>query len=293
MSSSSKIVSAPTDSQDSLVLNNLAVSITITKGCLRYHDSIEPVLSQLDMTIPAKQWTCILGRSGCGKTSLLRYLAGLLDQQVVWSGACAIDTNQQPLADLSNQIAYMAQQDLLLPWLSVLDNVTLSSKFGVTTSTVDSKVMSKASTDKALTLLAKVGLADNANHYPQQLSGGMRQRVALARTLMQDKPVVLMDEPFSALDAVTRYRLQDLAGELLADKTVVLITHDPQEAIRLADHIYIMQGTPASAEYLSVPKSATPRQFDAECAQLQQQIMSCLAKEYRDESDGESGVGYE
>lgn len=267
MSSSSQVMLEPEDSK-----NSLTVNMTITNGYLRYNDSIDPVLSNLNMAMPAGQWTCILGRSGCGKTSMLRYLAGLLDQQVTWSGALSISANNRELPDLSNQIAYMAQQDLLLPWLSVLDNVTLSSKFGAETS--------KSGQDKALILLAKVGLADNAHRFPQQLSGGMRQRVALARTLMQDKPVVLMDEPFSALDAVTRYRLQDLACELLKDKTVVLITHEPQEAIRLADHIYIMQGNPAGAERLQVPSTATPRPFDAECAQLQQQIMTCLAQEY-------------
>ncbi|GIC79444.1 ABC transporter ATP-binding protein [Moritella sp. F3] len=272
MSSSSQAVLAPTDNKNSLMVNDLAVNITIAKGYLRYHDSIDPVLSEFDMRIPARQWTCILGRSGCGKTSLLRYLAGLLDQQVTWSGECLVGANHQVLTDLNNQVAYMAQQDLLLPWLSVLDNVTLSSQFGAKPS--------KANKDKALSLLAKVGLADNANHFPQQLSGGMRQRVALARTLMQDKPVVLMDEPFSALDAVTRYRLQDLACALLKDKTVALITHDPQEAIRLADHIYIMQGTPASATQLQLPSSSTPRLYDAECAQLQQRIMRCLAQEF-------------
>lgn len=267
MSSSSQVMLEPEDSKNSLV-----VTMTITNGYLRYNDSIDPVLSKLNMAMPAGQWTCILGRSGCGKTSMLRYLAGLLDQQVTWSGALSISANNRELPDLSNQIAYMAQQDLLLPWLSVLDNVTLSSKFGAETS--------KEGKDKALNLLTKVGLADNAHRFPQQLSGGMRQRVALARTLMQDKPVVLMDEPFSALDAVTRYRLQDLACELLKDKTVVLITHEPQEAIRLADHIYIMQGNPAGAERLQVPSTATPRPFDAECAQLQQEIMTCLAQEY-------------
>ncbi|CED59638.1 ABC transporter, ATP binding protein [Moritella viscosa] len=252
--------------------DSLAVNIAIKNGYLHYNDSIDPVLNKLNMTVPARQWTCILGRSGSGKTSLLRYLAGLLDHKIMWSGELSVNANNLVQPDLTNQIAYMAQQDLLLPWLSVLDNVMLSSKFGTE--------KSAPKTDKALDLLAKVGLADNANRFPQQLSGGMRQRVALARTLMQDKPVVLMDEPFSALDAVTRYRLQDLACELLKDKTVVLITHEPQEAIRLADHIYIMQGKPAEAEYLQVPTSAKPRQFDAECAQLQQQIMTCLAQEY-------------
>jgi len=267
MSSASQVMCKPEDSKDSL-----AVNMTITKGYLRYNGRTEPVLSKLDMTITARQWTCILGRSGCGKTSLLRYLAGLLDQQVTWAGELSISANNRELPDLSNEIAYMAQQDLLLPWLSVLDNVILSSKFGADTDNSDK--------DKALTLLAKVGLADSADSFPQQLSGGMRQRVALARTLMQNKPVVLMDEPFSALDAVTRYRLQDLASELLKDKTVVLITHEPQEAIRLADNIYIMQGNPATAARLQAPATVKPRPFDAECAQLQQQIMTCLAQEY-------------
>ncbi|QUM76222.1 ABC transporter ATP-binding protein [Moritella sp. 24] len=261
-----------------------AMNISISNGRLRYSDSTAPVLQGLNITMLAGQWTCILGRSGCGKTTLLRHLAGLLNQKTEWSGdisvysALTIDSDLKskskpsPQLDLTQHIAYMAQQDLLLPWLSVLENVKLSSKFGDEASAGDTK--------KALDLLSKVGLADNADSLPQQLSGGMRQRVALARTLMQDKPVVLMDEPFSALDAVTRYRLQDLACELLKDKTVVLITHEPQEAIRLAHQIYIMQGAPASTAQLQVPTSATPRPFDAECAQLQQRIMTCLAQEY-------------
>ena len=125
-----------------------------------------------------------------------------------------------------------------------------------------------------------MGLGNEANHLPQQLSGGMRQRVALARTLMQDKPIVLMDEPFSALDAVTRHHLQNLAYQLLQDKTVVLITHDPQEAIRLANRLYIMQGRPAFTESLSLPASVTPRNFDAQCAELQQTIMDRLEQDY-------------
>ena len=260
-------------SQPTKSINQSAPSIDIHNASLRYNDSEQCVLSSLDMHIPAAQWTCILGRSGCGKSSLLRYLANLLDDKVQWSGLLSTSTH----IALHGQIAYMAQQDLLMPWLSVLDNVLLSEKFSQKKNRQQAKPPQR---EKAQQLLQQVGLSEQAHYLPQQLSGGMRQRVALARTLMQDKPVVLMDEPFSALDAVTRYRLQNLAYELLKNKTVVLITHDPQEAIRLANQLYIMQGQPAFAESLSVPTSAAPRQFDAQCAELQQTILNRLEQDY-------------
>jgi putative hydroxymethylpyrimidine transport system ATP-binding protein len=248
---------------------------------MQYIDSQAPTLQGINMQMPAGQWTCILGRSGCGKTSLLRHLAGLLDQKIVWSGSLLTDPSH---AELKDQVAYMAQQDLLMPWLSVLDNVLLSTRFGESAKTGFSVINTHKARDQkeqALALLEKVGLADNAHQLPEQLSGGMRQRVALARTLMQNKPVVLMDEPFSALDAVTRYRLQNLACTLLQDKTVVLITHDPQEAIRLAHQIYLLRGNPSTAEFLTRLSSSTPRVFDATGAQLQQRIMERL--EYDDD----------
>jgi putative hydroxymethylpyrimidine transport system ATP-binding protein len=254
-------------------VNIAAFSIDIAGGYLRYHDSAKATLAGVNIHIPGGAWTCILGRSGCGKSSLLRYLANLLADKVEWAGEIKVD----PECDSKDQVAYMAQQDLLMPWLSVLDNVMLSTKFGAEHWSTEQK---SQQFDKAQALLQKVGLGNEANHLPQQLSGGMRQRVALARTLMQDKPIVLMDEPFSALDAVTRYRLQNLAYQLLQDKTVVLITHDPQEAIRLANRLYIMQGKPAFAESLSLPVSETPRNFDTECAELQQTIMERLEHDY-------------
>jgi len=251
-----------------------APSITISNATLHYHNSEQATLAALNMEIPAAAWTCILGRSGCGKSSLLRYLANLLNEQVHFSGSLSISS---PL-DLQEQVAYMAQQDLLMPWLTVLDNVLLSEKFSANTK--KSQNDKKQQMNKAKQLLQQVGLADKATLLPQQLSGGMRQRVALARTLMQEKPIVLMDEPFSALDAVTRYRLQNLACELLKDKTVVLITHDPQEAIRLADRLYIMQGNPAFAEQLTLPTTATPRNSDVQSATLQQTIIERLEVDY-------------
>lgn len=253
-----------------------AFGIELVNAGLQYNDTQTPVLAGITMTIPAQQWTVMLGRSGCGKTTMLRYLAGLLEDQVQWSGHLNITHNhrlEQPMV-VHEHIAYMAQQDLLLPWLNVLDNVCLSTRFSASPS------HSEQDRQRALTLLEQVGLADNVDAKPAQLSGGMRQRVALARTLMQDKPLVLMDEPFSALDAVTRHKLQALSAELLKEKTVMLITHDPQEAVRLADQLYVLQGTPARAQRLDVPMTKPPRVINGECAELQQMILQQLEKDY-------------
>jgi len=247
--------------------NNAA--ITISDGYLQYVDSEQPIISNLNLTIPTGKWTALLGKSGCGKTSILRYLAGLLTDKVAWSGEVTLEG----LNSLQGNIAYMAQQDLLMPWLNVIDNVCFADKFSTASNTDTNK-------KRAYQLLELVGLKGHELSAPSQLSGGMRQRVALARTLMQDKPIVLMDEPFSALDAVTRHRLQALAGEVLTDKTVLLITHDPQEALRLSDSVYIMQGQPASAVSLSVPNTPTPRDFNAQLAALQQKIIDTLEIDY-------------
>ncbi|GLR73720.1 ABC transporter ATP-binding protein [Aliivibrio sifiae] len=246
---------------------NNRIGAVISNGALQYKDSEHPIIFNLNMTIPKGKWTAILGKSGCGKTSILRYLAGLLSDKVVWAGDIHIEGKES----LEGNIAYMAQQDLLMPWLNVIDNVCFADKF----SSVPNNDRSRA-----IELLERVGLEGHEQSMPSQLSGGMRQRVALARTLMQDKPMVLMDEPFSALDAVTRYRLQDLAAQVLEDKTVLLITHDPQEALRLSDAVYIMQGQPASAVSLAVPSSQIPRKINAELAALQQQIIDTLEVDY-------------
>ncbi|MEI6892554.1 MAG: ATP-binding cassette domain-containing protein [Pontiella sp.] len=246
-----------------------SVLIKIINGALRYKGEGQYVLSQVNMSIAKHQWTSVLGKSGCGKTSLLRFLAGLLDEKVDWSGS--VETPLQ--GDLSQHVAYMAQQDLLMPWLSVMDNVCLRFR-------LSNKKITEPEKQQATALIEQVGLLDKIHHFPEQLSGGMRQRVALARTLMQDKPLVLMDEPFSALDAVTRYQLQNLSVTLLQNKTIVLITHDPQEALRLSSKIYLMHGQPAQCHSFPVPTMDVPRRLSGEIAQLQQQLIEQLGKNH-------------
>ncbi len=243
------------------------MDIRIQAGCLGYLQEDRYVLRGLNMTFPAGSWSCVLGKSGCGKTTLLRYLANLQGNRVRWSG-----TVTPPTYELSGIVAYMAQQDLLFPWLTVLDNVMVSEKFG--------QHSEKAYRERALCLLAQVGLSGFEGKLPYQLSGGMRQRVALARTLMQNQSVVLMDEPFSAVDAVTRYRLQALAYHLLRDRTVIHVTHDPQEAIRLADLIYVLQDSPDGTVTIMPPETEAPREPDPRSVAIHQRILSMLEQEY-------------
>lgn len=198
------------------------------------------IFSGLDLSVSAGEWTCLLGASGVGKSTILRLFAGLGDG-VELSGSMTG----------GNDVALMAQDDLLLPWLSALDNVLIGAR-------LRGEVAQK---ERALAVLDRVGLATHAHKRPSALSGGQRQRVALARTLMEDRAVVLLDEPFSALDALTRSQMQDLTAELLAGRTVLLVTHDPGEAARLGQTILIM--TREGVSEVDTPLGAIPRAVDA------------------------------
>jgi putative hydroxymethylpyrimidine transport system ATP-binding protein len=224
-----------------------------------------PVFAALDLTLPAGQTTCLLGPSGVGKTSLLHLVAGLLPGA---AGAAADEHGRT----VQGRIAYLAQQDLLLPWLSTLDNVLIGSR--LRGEAVIPPVMRRAQD-----LLARVGLAGREGDRPGTLSGGMRQRVALARTLMEDRPIVLMDEPFSSLDAITRYDLQGLAAECLAGRTVLLVTHDPLEALRLGHRVLVMSGVPAALGEPQIPTGQPPRDpANAELLGLQANLLKTLSR---------------
>ncbi len=186
----------------------------------------------------------MLGSSGVGKSTVLKLFAGLAEH-VSFTGQFGAQDG-----DMQGRVAMMAQSDLLLPWLSVRDNVALGAK--LRSETPDST--------RVLRVLERVGLTAKLSSKPGELSGGQRQRVALARTLMEDRPIVLLDEPFSALDAKTRSMMQELAAEVLIDRTVLLVTHDPAEAARLGHVIKVM--TEQGIEDVPAPKGAVPRAVD-------------------------------
>jgi putative hydroxymethylpyrimidine transport system ATP-binding protein len=214
--------------------------VEVKGASLRYTGA--SLFEDLDFTLPGGSWTCLLGPSGVGKSSLLRLIAGL----------APLDRGEVRCSDggpLAGRLAWMGQRDDLLPWLSVVGNVTLGARLRG----------EPAEREKARDLLARVGLERQSDQLPATLSGGQRQRAALARTLMEERPVVLMDEPFSALDAITRARLQALAATLLAERTVLLVTHDPLEALRLGHRVQVMAGQPAGIEGVIEPRGTPPR----------------------------------
>jgi putative hydroxymethylpyrimidine transport system ATP-binding protein len=204
-----------------------------------------PLFQNLSFKVRGGRWTCLLGPSGSGKSTLLRLIAGSLRKGMQGQ----IRFGQE--SDTTGRSAWMSQKDLLLPWLTVEENVLLGERLRGN--------LTRAKRDKARTLLSKVGLGD-VNHYlPVALSGGMRQRVALLRTLMEERSVILMDEPFSALDALNRLKLQNLSADLVQGATVLLVTHDPLEALRLGHQIHVMAGRPATIGPALVPPGRPPR----------------------------------
>ena len=190
-------------------------------------------LSDVTLMVPEGRFISLIGPSGCGKSTIFNIIAGLLEPT---SGRVVID--DVDATGTIGRVGYMLQKDLLLPWRTVLDNVILGME-------VQGKPLKEAR-QRALPLLQKYGLAGFEYLYPNSLSGGMRQRAALLRTLLFDTDVILLDEPFGALDAQTKLQMQEWLMQLWGDfkKTVVFVTHDVEEAIYLSDEIHVMGTRP-------------------------------------------------
>jgi ABC-type nitrate/sulfonate/bicarbonate transport system ATPase subunit len=190
-------------------------------------------VAPLELSIETGRFISLVGPSGCGKSTLFNIIAGLLpptEGRIIIDGDDATGT--------IGRVGYMLQKDLLLPWRTVLDNVILGME-------IQGKPLSEAR-ERALPLLKKYGLGGFESFYPNSLSGGMRQRAALLRTLLFDTDVILLDEPFGALDAQTKLQMQEWLMQLWSDfrKTVVFVTHDVDEAIYLSDEIHVMGTRP-------------------------------------------------
>jgi NitT/TauT family transport system ATP-binding protein len=192
------------------------------------------VLDDLSFDINARDFVSIIGPSGCGKTTIFNIIAGLVEPD---SGTLLY--RGEEIESLRGRVGYMMQKDLLFPWRTVLGNVLL----GLETRGVDRA----AAEEKARDYLKNFGLAGFENAYPKTLSGGMRQRVALIRTLIMDPDILLLDEPFSALDYQTRLYLEGVLKDAVESyhKTVILVTHDIDEAVALSKRVVVLSGRPA------------------------------------------------
>lgn len=201
------------------------------------------VVRDLSLRIESGQFVAVVGTSGSGKTTLLRSVDGLLRP-----AAGAILINGEPVHGPGRSRAFVFQRDCLLPWRNVLDNITLSLRLR--------RVAPAARTAAGMELIRLVGLSGFERHFPHQLSGGMRQRVNLARALAADPDVLLMDEPFAALDAQTREVMQSelLRIWLRTRKTVLFVTHQIDEAVYLSDRVLVLSSRPARIrEDIEVP----------------------------------------
>ncbi|RXT05689.1 ABC transporter ATP-binding protein [Ammoniphilus sp. CFH 90114] len=210
------------------------VQVELRNISLTFSKESPPVLDQINLELNQGEFVSMIGRSGCGKTSLLQLMAGLLSPtsgEVLVGGEKVIEPKEKT--------TYVFQRPILLEWKNVLENVLLPIELKRRVTEEDGK--------KAKEILKLVGLAGNELKFPHELSGGMMSRVSLARALMTEPKVLLMDEPFAALDALTKWQMQQELAKLSHQfhPTVVFITHDIQEAVYLSDRIFFMGGTPA------------------------------------------------
>lgn len=233
-----------------------------------------PIFSEVDLHIERREIVCLIGASGCGKSTLLRLLAGLAEPtagEVVVSGESG--------AGRAARASVVFQSPALLPWLTVAENVTFGLDFSCRPKE-DGAVRS----ERIRRVLDQVGLTEHVHKKPQALSGGMAQRVSLARALARDPEIIYLDEPFSALDAITRESMQDLLLDLAQQQhsAALLVTHDIDEALRIGDRVLLLAGCPEQGAARIVgewrPGGKAPRQHrSAALNAMREEILDSLS----------------
>ncbi len=227
-------------------------------------------LNDISLDVQEGEFVSFLGPSGCGKTTLLSIIAGLLDPT---AGQVMLEGNSVNNAE--NQIGYMLQQDYLFPWKTIEENILLGLK--ISRSLEDSKKR------EVISLLEQMGLENVGSLYPKQLSGGMRQRVALVRTLATEPKLLMLDEPFSALDYQTKLKLEDLVSNTFKsfEKTAILVTHDIGEAIAMSDRIFLFSPSPGRLHItFSIPEELRKLSpFEARNHSLYNELFKSIWKE--------------
>ena len=233
----------------------------------------EPVLAGVKLAAGAGEFVSIIGPSGCGKSTLLNIIAGL-DQP----DAGTVEVDGQTATQRLGHIGYMQQKDLLLPWRTVLDNAALGLEL--------QGVPRRQARRRALQFTGLFGLKGYEKQYPFALSGGMRQRVGFLRTMLLDQGVVLLDEPFGALDALTRVQMQEWLMELWGSlgRTIILITHDVDEAILLSDRIYVLTARPGRTKAVMEVALTRPRNYRATTEPFFNRLKSDLLASLREET---------
>ena len=224
----------------------IELNVAIKNKC--YANNQQAVLAQLDFTVKPGEFVAIVGPSGCGKSTLLNMISGLENcsgQHISYNE----NTSQVGVASNKalHQLGYIFQQPRLMPWLTVRENIEL--------------ILQPDQFDKIDDLLAQVGLANEGEYFPSQLSGGMQRRVSIARAFAINPQLLLLDEPFNSLDAPTASRLRQLLIDLCNQRgtTVVFVTHDLQEAVYLADRIIFMSDSPSTIVHQSIIDLPRPR----------------------------------
>ncbi|HZX33530.1 MAG TPA: ABC transporter ATP-binding protein [Rhodocyclaceae bacterium] len=230
----------------------------------------QPVFEQVDLTIARQEIVCLIGASGCGKSTLLRLLAGLAEPT---AGEVTVDGTADE--DRAAKASVVFQSPSLLPWLTVAENAGFGLDFACRPK--ESKAERQ---DRILRALEQVGLADHARKRPTALSGGMAQRVALARALAREPEIIFLDEPFSALDAITRESMQDLLLDLAHRhrSAALLVTHDIDEALRIGDRVLLLAGSPGRIVGEWRPDGRAPRQHRSPALNaMREEILNSLS----------------